>query len=94
MQRLLLRSTSARLLAVRRVTQDNQGKRTPGVDGLASLEPEERCQLVRTLSLAEPARPVRRIWIPKPGTQEQPVRRTAGGGRIAQEANAPGKAGG
>ena len=71
MQRLLLRSTSAKLLAVRRVTQDNQGKRTPGVDGLASLEPEERCQLVRTLSLAEPARPVRRIWIPKPGTQEQ-----------------------
>jgi reverse transcriptase-like protein len=71
LQRLLLRSTSARLLAVRRVTQDNQGKRTPGVDGLASLEPEERCQLVRTLSLAEPARPVRRIWIPKPGTQEQ-----------------------
>ena len=41
LQRLLLRSRSARYLAVRRVTQDNRGKRTPGVDGKASLTPEE-----------------------------------------------------
>ena len=49
LQRLLLRSTSAKLLAVRRVTQDNQGKKTPGIDGIASPEPEERCLLVRDL---------------------------------------------
>jgi RNA-directed DNA polymerase len=71
LQRLLLRSTSARLLAVRRVTQDNQGKRTPGIDGVAFLEPQERCLLVQTLSLQQQVQPVRRIWIPKPGTQEQ-----------------------
>jgi RNA-directed DNA polymerase len=71
LQRLLLRSTSAKLLAVRRVTQDNQGKRTSGIDGVAFLEPQERCLLVQDLNLAQPARPVRRIWIPKPGTQEQ-----------------------
>ena len=71
LQRLLLRSTSAKLLAVRRVTQDNQGKRTPGVDGVAFLEPQERCRLVQNLNLAQPARPVRRIWIPKPGTEEK-----------------------
>src|SRR5437764_4354205 len=71
LQRLLLRSTSARLLAVRRVTQDNQGKRTPGIDGIASLEPEERCLLVQNLSLQQQVQPVRRVWIPKPGTQEQ-----------------------
>ena len=47
LQRLVLRSTSAKLLAVRRVTQDNQGKRTPGVDGVAFLEPQERCRLVQ-----------------------------------------------
>jgi RNA-directed DNA polymerase len=39
LQRLLLRSWSARCLAVRRVTQDNRGKCTPGVDGVASLTP-------------------------------------------------------
>jgi len=33
LQRLLLKSWSARCLAVRRVTQDNQGRNTAGVDG-------------------------------------------------------------
>ena len=37
LQRLLIHSRSAAILAVRRVAQDNQGKRTAGVDGLASL---------------------------------------------------------
>jgi RNA-directed DNA polymerase len=71
LQRLLLRSTSAKLLAVRRVTQDNQGKKTPGVDGMASLGPPERCLLVQGLNLGRRAQPVRRVWIPKPGTQEK-----------------------
>ncbi len=71
LQRLLLRSTSAKLLAVRRVTQDNQGKRTPGVDGIADLDPDERCFLVQNLSVNRKAMPVRRVWIPKPGTEEK-----------------------
>src|ERR1700752_990424 len=71
LQRLLLRSTSAKLLAVRRVTQDNQGKKTPGVDGVATLEPEARCLLVQDMNLGRRAQPVRRIWIPKPGTEEK-----------------------
>jgi hypothetical protein len=48
-QRLWLRSWSARCLAVRQVTQDNRGKRTPGVDGVASLTPEERLAYARQL---------------------------------------------
>jgi RNA-directed DNA polymerase len=71
LQRLLLRSTSAKLLAVRRVTQDNQGKKTPGIDGIACLDPDQRCLLVQELSLERRSRPVRRVWIPKPGTQEK-----------------------
>jgi group II intron reverse transcriptase/maturase len=43
--RLLLKSTAARLLAVRQVTQLNNGKRTAGVDGKASLSHEERFEL-------------------------------------------------
>ena len=42
LQRLLLGSGSARCLAVRQVTQDNRGKRTPGVDGMANLTPKQR----------------------------------------------------
>jgi RNA-directed DNA polymerase len=34
LQRLLMKSEAARCLAVRRVTQDNQGKHTAGVDGI------------------------------------------------------------
>jgi RNA-directed DNA polymerase len=37
LQRLLMKSRSARLLAVRRVAQENQGKRSAGVDGVKSL---------------------------------------------------------
>ena len=71
LQRLLLRSTSAKLLAVRRVTQDNQGRKTAGIDGVAALEPEDRCLLTQNLSLQRQAQPVRRVWIPKPGTEEK-----------------------
>jgi 5-methylcytosine-specific restriction endonuclease McrA len=49
LQRLLLRSWSARCLAVRQVTQDNRGKRTPDVDGVASLTPQERLAYARQL---------------------------------------------
>lgn len=69
LQRLLIKSHSAKLLAVRRVTQDNQGKRTAGIDGVKSLPPKARLALVNRLSLKGKARPVRRIYIPKPGTQ-------------------------
>jgi RNA-directed DNA polymerase len=36
LQRLLLKSWYAKLLATRRVTQDNRGRRTAGVDGVKS----------------------------------------------------------
>jgi RNA-directed DNA polymerase len=49
MQRLLLSSWSARCLAVRRVSQDNRGKRTPGVDGVAKLSLKQRLALIEEL---------------------------------------------
>src|SRR5215813_15609532 len=70
LQRLLRRSRAARTLAVRRVTQDNDGKNTPGVDGVAKLTPKERLEMVQTMNLSDKALPVRRIWIPKPGKTE------------------------
>lgn len=71
LQRLLISSWSARCLAVRRVTQDNRGKNTAGVDGVKTLTPPERLQLAQTLTLSQTACPVRRVWIPKPGKVEK-----------------------
>jgi RNA-directed DNA polymerase len=66
LQRLLLRSFSARCLAVRQVSQDNRGKNTPGVDGTARLTPKQRMQTVRQLRHLSPSpAPIRRVYIPK-----------------------------
>jgi RNA-directed DNA polymerase len=45
LQKLILKSKAARLLAIRQVTQLNAGKKTAGIDGKASLDYEERFQL-------------------------------------------------
>ncbi len=71
LQKTLMRSWSAKCLAVRRVSQDNQGKKTAGVDGVKSLTPPQRLELVNTLNLSQKAKPTRRVWIPKPGTEEK-----------------------
>jgi len=71
LQRLLIHSWSATCLAVRTVTQDNQGKKTAGIDGVKSLRPHERLALAQRLRLDLPAQPVRRVWIPKPGKTEK-----------------------
>jgi RNA-directed DNA polymerase len=67
LQKTLLRSWSAKCLAVRKVTQDNRGKKTAGVDGQKSLSPQARLALVKSLKLGNKAAPTRRVWIPKLG---------------------------
>jgi RNA-directed DNA polymerase len=77
LQRLVMKSWSARCLAVRRVTQDNQGKKTAGIDGIKSVSAKYRPFFVERLR--EPATikafPVRRVYIPKPGnpTERRPL---------------------
>jgi RNA-directed DNA polymerase len=73
LQRLLLHSWSARCLAVRKVTQENRGKNTPGVDGVASLTPEHRLSLAKMLKRHTDwtVKAIRRVYIPKPGRKEK-----------------------
>src|SRR5258708_38692300 len=70
-----MKSEAARLLAVRRVTQDNQGKKTAGVDGGKSVKPKQRQEMAKAIHPAgwngQRVKPVRRGWIPKPGKAEQ-----------------------
>ncbi len=71
LQRLLATSWSAKSLAVRRVTQENKGKKIAGVDGRRNLTPPQRLKLISEMDLQAPAKPVRRVWIPKPGKLEK-----------------------
>lgn len=74
-QKRLMASEAARLLAVRRVTQDNQGRDTAGVDGIKSLTAKDRLAMVFSIHpnywKHQPPKPVRRVWIPKPGKAER-----------------------
>ena len=70
LQKTLINSWSNKVLAVRRVTQDNTGKRTAGVDGIKLLTPKQRFQLVSQLKTTGKSQPTRRVMIPKPGTNE------------------------
>jgi RNA-directed DNA polymerase len=49
LQKLILKSRAAKFLAIRQVTQLNQGKKTAGLDGKTALEFHERFELESTL---------------------------------------------
>src|SRR4051794_40976221 len=69
LQKLLVRSRSAKLLAIRQVTQRNAGRNTPGIDGMVCTTPEDRVTLLESgleLKGYKP-KPVRRVYIPKAG---------------------------
>jgi RNA-directed DNA polymerase len=72
---LLSKSWYARLVAVRRVTQDNRGKHTAGSDGVRALPPPQRWRLAQELGLNGQATPLRRTWMPKRGS---PAKRPLG----------------
>ena len=67
LQHLLTHSFSGKALAVQRVT-NNDGKRTPGVDGILWNTPEKkRCAVENLRQRGYRAQPLRRIYIPKNG---------------------------
>ena len=68
---LLTHSFYAKLLAVKRVTQ-NKGKRTAGIDGEKWTTPNSKMNAALELSDKKyKAKPLRRVYIPKPGTTKK-----------------------
>jgi RNA-directed DNA polymerase len=75
LQRLLTSSWSAKLLAVRQVAQENDGRKTPGIDGVVSTTDEDRVSLLRDGLRLRGYRPlpVRRVFIPKANGKLRPL---------------------
>jgi RNA-directed DNA polymerase len=70
LQKLMLRSRANTLVSVRRVSQRNTGRGTPGADGQVALTSQARAELAVQLHRhggPGQALPVRRVYIPKKG---------------------------
>jgi RNA-directed DNA polymerase len=77
LQRLLLRSKANLLLSIRRVTQQNSGKRTPGVNGYTALQSNERIKLYQQLLkrnvFQHRPKPAKRTFIAKKNGKLRPL---------------------
>ncbi len=75
LQKLMLRSYANTVTSIRRVTQLNKGKSTPGIDNLTISSAEGRAKIFRSLQKLRiwKAKPARRIYIRKENGKQRPL---------------------
>ncbi|MEM9007464.1 MAG: group II intron reverse transcriptase/maturase [Cyanobacteria bacterium P01_F01_bin.86] len=86
LMKLMLRSYSNLLLSIRRTTQENRGKLTPGLDGQVVRTSEERVALVNQMQTYTLWRvqPTKRVYIPKANKKLRPLGIPCLSDRVAQ----------
>jgi RNA-directed DNA polymerase len=67
----LIKSLDAKLLSVLQVTTYNKGRSTAGVDRQTATNSGIKYKMALRLKLDGKAKPIRRVWIPKPGKLEK-----------------------
>lgn len=73
LQHILTRSLAGAAIAVKRVTE-NQGKKTPGIDGETWNTPQKKLNAVHRIRQGQyKASPLRRIYIPKANGKKRPL---------------------
>lgn len=60
-QEKLINSFNSKLLAVRKVTQENQEKKTAGVDGIKKLNETKRIELAKKIRIDGRSQKIRRV---------------------------------
>lgn len=74
LQKLVLKSQAAKLLAIRQITQLNTGKCTAGIDGVKNLYCHQRLTLATQLNINHwHHAKLRRVWIPKSNKEQRPL---------------------
>lgn len=78
LQQRLITSLDSKLLAIRKVTTENKGRKTAGVDHILYDTPEKKIKLALNLKLDGKAKPIRKVEISKPERPGQLQLRTLG----------------